>query len=104
MSDAGGDPETRVTRAPVLECIHKNITTCHYSYVTKFKSHREQVCSETYNKHCTITFTKKPEVETFKKCYRPLVSVCENRNSDEDIVCQTFQAEWFMGSISTFHN
>ena len=67
-----------------MECVHKNISTCHYTYVTQFRAHQEQVCSESYSKHCSITFAKIPEVENVQKCYKPLVSVCDEDSDSED--------------------
>ena len=87
--------ETRPVRQPVLECVHKNVSTCHYSYATRFTPHQEQVCSESYNKHCSITFNKIAEVETVRKCYKPLVSVCDDSDDDtngdnDEEICRTY--------------
>lgn len=37
-----------VEREKILECVHKKINTCHYGYVTKFKSHRVEVSIYVY--------------------------------------------------------
>ena len=83
--------DTKRSVETVLECVHKNISTCHYTYVTQFRAHQEQVCTESYSKHCSITFAKIPEVENVQKCYKPLVSVCdEDSDSDDEVVCRTY--------------
>ena len=32
-----------VVKDPVLECTHKNVEKCHYTYVTQFKPTQEEV-------------------------------------------------------------
>ena len=65
-----------VERQKVLECIHKQVEKCHYTYVTQFKPSQEEVCEENFEKTCSITFTKRAQNETVQKCYTPLVKVC----------------------------
>jgi len=91
-SDDADDEEQEIVKQPLLECVHKQVSTCHYSYATQFSPHREEVCSESYNKHCSITFNKIPEVEIVKKCYKPLVSVCDDNSDDDDeeVICRTY--------------
>ena len=61
---------------PILECTHKNTEQCHYTYVTQFKPSREEVCEETFDKKCSISFIQQARNETVEKCYTPLVKVC----------------------------
>ena len=35
----------QVVKDPILECTHKNVEKCHYTYVTKFKPAQEEVKS-----------------------------------------------------------
>ena len=67
---------------PVLECTHKEVEKCHYTYVTEFKPTQEEVCDENFEKKCQITFKKMASTETVKKCYRPLEKVCDGGQSD----------------------
>ena len=34
----------------VLECVHRNVSTCHYTFVTVFEAAAEEVCDESYTK------------------------------------------------------
>ena len=52
---------------PILECTHKNTEQCHYTYVTQFKPSREEVCEESFDKKCSITFVKQARNETIEK-------------------------------------
>ena len=67
---------------PVLECTHKEVEKCHYTYVTEFKPTQEEVCDENFEKKRQITFKKMASTETVKKCYRPLEKVCDGGQSD----------------------
>ena len=73
-------------KEPVLECTHKNIEKCHYTYVTEFSPTQEEVCDETFEKKCQITFKQQAVNETVKKCYMPLQSVCNGQGAD---ICET---------------
>jgi len=89
--DFGGcetDPETgrccitkeeqisTLKKDPVLECTHKDVEQCHYTYVTQFRPTQQELCEETFEKQCSISFSQKATNETVRKCYRPLVKVC----------------------------
>jgi len=65
-----------IKKDPVLECTHKQVEKCHYTYVTEFTPIQEEVCEENFEKKCQITFKKMASVETVKKCYTPLEKVC----------------------------
>ena len=65
-----------IQKDPVLECTHKQVEKCHYTYVTEFLPNQEEVCEENFEKKCQITFKKMSSVETVKKCYTPLEKVC----------------------------
>ena len=75
-----------VTKDPVLSCIHKNVEKCHYSYITQFTPSQEQKCHENYQKSCRISFHKKAQNETIRKCYRPVEKVCAGEGPVE---CRT---------------
>ena len=70
---------------PILECTHKNTEQCHYTYVTQFKPSREEVCEESFDKKCSISFIQQARNETVEKCYRPLVKVCGETDEEEEI-------------------
>ena len=67
---------TSLEKQPILECTHKAVEQCHYTYVTKFHPTKEEICEETFDKKCSISFTKTAQNETVQKCYTPLVKVC----------------------------
>ena len=35
---------TSLEKEPILECTHKNVEQCHYTYVTQFTPSQEEVC------------------------------------------------------------
>ena len=73
-----------IKKDPVLECTHKQVEKCHYTYVTEFTPIQEEVCEENFEKKCQITFKKMASVETVKKCYTPLEKVCGGGDSLAD--------------------
>jgi hypothetical protein len=73
-------------KTPVLECTHKNVEKCHYTYITEFTPSQEEVCDESFEKTCQITFKKQVVKEVINKCYMPLVSVCNGQGKD---ICKT---------------
>ena len=77
---------TSLKKEPILECTHKNTEQCHYTYVTQFKPSQEEVCDETFEKLCSITFKQQAYNETVNKCYRPVEKVCNGQGEE---VCQT---------------
>ena len=98
FSNCQTDPETgyccvdkeevvqTLKKDPILECTHKNVEKCHYTYVTQFSPAQEEICEENFEKTCQITFKQQAVDEQVKKCYRPLVKVCNGQGAD---VCQT---------------
>ena len=44
------------------------------------------MCEETFDKKCSISFTKQASNETVEKCYRPLVRVCGDSSDDQAIL------------------
>ena len=88
------DQITTLTKDPILECTHKDYEQCHYTYVTQFRPSQQELCEETFNKICSISFVQKATNDTVQKCYKPLVKVCgEGRsgqfgNSDNKFVDQ----------------
>ena len=68
----------------IYECTHKSEEQCHYTFVTQFRASQQELCEETFSKHCSISFSKKAGNETVEKCYKPLVRVCEGEEEDED--------------------
>merc|ERR1711935_181292 len=77
---------TIIQKDPILECTHKNVEKCHYTYVTQFTPTQEEVCEENFEKTCQITFKQQAIEESVKKCYRPLVKECNGQGED---ICQT---------------
>merc|ERR1712113_1228808 len=77
---------TSLEKEPILECTHKNVEQCHYTYVTQFTPSQEEVCEENFEKECSITFKQQAFNETVKKCYRPTVKVCNGQGPEE---CRT---------------
>jgi hypothetical protein len=71
---------------PILECTHKNVEKCHYTYVTQFSPAQEEVCEENFEKTCQITFKQQALNETVQKCYKPLEKVCNGQGPEE---CRT---------------
>jgi len=76
-----------IEREPILTCTHQSLEKCHYTYVTQFSPVQEEVCDETFEKKCQITFAKKATTETVKKCYRPLVKSCTGQGPEQ---CRNF--------------
>ena len=75
-----------IQKEPVLECNHKNVEKCHYTYVTQFEPTQEEVCEENFEKSCQITFKQQAYNETVRKCYRPTSKVCNGEGPEE---CRT---------------
>ena len=67
---------TSLKKEPILDCQHKSVEKCHYTYVTEFFPVQEEICEENFEKNCQITFKKMAVTETVKKCYRPLIKTC----------------------------
>jgi len=72
-----------LSKDPILECTHKNIEQCHYTYITYFKPTQERTCDENFEKICQITFKQEAMRETVKKCYRPIEKVCNSQAQPE---------------------
>ena len=70
-------------RQKVLECTHKSVEKCHYTYVAQFKPSQEEVCDENFEKSCQITFKQQAYNETVRKCCRPTSKVCNGEGSEE---------------------
>jgi len=77
---------TSLEKEPVLECTHKNVEQCHYSYVTTFSPTQEEVCEENFEKTCQITFKQQAFNETVQKCYKPVTKECNGQGPEE---CRT---------------
>ena len=77
---------TSLEKDPVLECTHKNVEQCHYTYVTQFTPSQEEVCEENFEKICSITFKQQAYNETVEKCYTPVEKVCGGDGPEE---CRT---------------
>merc|ERR1711953_339802 len=58
---------TTLKKDPILECTHKSVEKCHYTYVTEFSPVQEEVCEENFEKKCQITFKRMAVTETVKK-------------------------------------
>jgi len=68
---------------PILECTHKNVEQCHYTYVTQFTPAQQEICEENFEKTCSITFKQQAYNETVKKCYTPVEKVCNGQGEDQ---------------------
>ena len=79
-----------IKKDPILECTHKEVEKCHYTYVTEFIPSQEEVCDENFEKKCQITFKKMATTETVKKCYTPLEKVCGGGDSLSDPSLPTY--------------
>merc|ERR1711868_109101 len=77
---------TSLEKEPILECTHKNVEQCHYTYVTQFTPSQEEACEENFEKQCSITFKQQAYNETVKKCYKPVEKVCNGQGPEE---CRT---------------
>merc|ERR1739844_391072 len=75
-----------IQKDPILECTHKNVEKCHYTYVTQFTPTQEEVCEENFEKTCQITFKQQAIEEQVRKCYKPLEKECNGQGED---ICQT---------------
>ena len=75
-----------IAKDPILECTHKNVEKCHYTYVTQFEAAQEEICQENFEKLCQITFKQQAIRETVTKCYKPQRKVCNGQGPDE---CRT---------------
>ena len=76
----------KLERQPILECTHKNVEKCHYTYVTVFNPQQEEQCEENFEKSCQITFRAEATTETVRKCYRPQRKVCNGQGAQQ---CRT---------------
>ena len=77
---------------PVMVCVQRNMTSCHYTYITEYRPHLEMVCSDSYHKKCLISFYVNSISEKVMKCYEPLKKVCspsEHAVKSEKI-CETY--------------
>ena len=75
-----------LSKDPILECTHKNVEKCHYTYVTVFNPQQEEQCEENFEKSCQITFRAEATRETVRKCYRPQRKVCNGQGPQQ---CRT---------------
>ena len=75
-----------LSKEPILECTHKNVEKCHYTYVTVFNPQQEEQCEENFEKSCQITFRPEATRETVRKCYRPQRKVCNGQGPQQ---CRT---------------
>jgi len=68
-----------LSKDPILECTHKDVEQCHYTYITYFKPSQERSCEENFEKVCQITFSQRAVRETVRKCYKPLEKICDSK-------------------------
>ena len=66
---------------PELSCVHKTVEKCHYTYTTQFLPTQEEVCDETYEKRCSITYKQVAQNDSLLHCYNPLVRSCSQPES-----------------------
>jgi len=75
-----------LSKDPILECTHKNVEKCHYTYITLFNPAQQEECEENFEKSCQITFRQEASRETVRKCYRPQQKVCNGQGPEQ---CRT---------------
>ena len=75
-----------VSKEPILDCKHKNVEKCHFTYITSFQPSQEQICNNNFEKSCSITFKQEVVSETIQKCYRPQKKVCNGQGIER---CET---------------
>jgi len=83
----------KMEKQQIKECWHQNVTACHDTYVTEFKSMQEKKCDDTtYWKTCKISFKEISLNYTVKTCYNPLVKECTQLANGEvpRQVCRTW--------------
>ena len=72
-----------LSKDPILECTHKNVEKCHYTYVTVFNPQQEEQCEENFEKSCQITFRAEASTETVRKCLTPKRKVCNGQGPQQ---------------------
>ena len=97
FSKAVDDPETglqcvtneatveTLEREKLLECVHKTVNICHYTYVTRFRNHRVEECKDHYEKICNINYHQDPVNETVEHCYTPVEKKCSEQAKIQQI-------------------
>ena len=83
----------KMEKEQIKECWHQNVSSCHDTYVTEFKSIQENKCDDnTFWKTCKITFKKIAMNYTVKTCYNPLVQKCGHYDKNKEVkeVCRTW--------------
>merc|ERR1711953_1248001 len=65
-----------LVREPVVICVHRNVSQCHYSLITHYQPTPTQVCDESYSKKCRISFSSVAQNKTVSHCYRPVRKKC----------------------------
>merc|ERR1712029_762795 len=63
-----------IQKDPILECTHKNVEKCHYTYVTQFTPAQEEVCEENFEKTCQITFKQQALDQKLQRSRRRYLS------------------------------
>ena len=69
--------------------LHRNIETCHYTYITTFQPTPEEICEENFDKQCSITFKQRAFEESVKKCNKPVIKVCDGQGKEVSISLQS---------------
>ena len=77
----------RYSSSKTKDALLAQVETCHYTYVTLFSPHQQQVCTEDYSKKCQITFVKQSVSESVRECYVPLEQQCSQAGQE---VCRTY--------------
>ena len=71
----------------ILQCIHKEVEKCHYTFKTYFKPSSEELCHENFEKLCQIRMTGKVSRELVRRCTTPFKKLCNGKGPEQ---CQTF--------------
>ena len=72
-----------LSKDPILECTHKSVEKCHYTYVTVFNPQQEEQCEENFEKSCQITFRAEASTETVRKCLTPKRKICNGQGPQQ---------------------
>ena len=76
----------RVEKTPIMECSHRSVRQCHFTYITQYIPTQEEICEDSFHKTCQITFRQTASTEVVRSCLTPVSKVCEGEGPE---VCRT---------------
>eukprot|EP00094_Tigriopus_californicus_P004406 TCALIF_04245-PA protein Name:"Protein of unknown function" AED:0.17 eAED:0.17 QI:0/0/0/0.5/1/1/2/0/384 len=84
----------KTVKDQMKECFVQNVTQCYNTYITEYSDGEEEKCEDFYWKSCKIVFDQVTFNATTRKCRRPLIKNCDDRNNavqnPDNVVCETF--------------